>query len=141
MLLQQIIRQFDEELVRLHAIREIVAGLASSPAYLNRIAADMSIPLEIETAIAEPKPRSHSRKLRSPAVRVPLPKKVAEPTALSRPLHGGPVVIPFAQLHAERERRTALAAVDAAQPAMSAEVDLDALSRHLTAQWLTPSLR
>lgn len=63
--------------------------------------------------------------------------QATEPKALGRPVFEGPVVVPLAQLEAERQRGTA-----AEQEATEKEsLDVDALSRSIIARWFTSSLQ
>lgn len=148
-MLQEIISQLDAELEHLRALRRIVADLAQVPAAVRNLTPKIDVLLkaapivEVERGVKGTKRPGRPRKQDS-VPSVPRKPAAQEPAVFSRPVHQGPVVMSPAQLEGERAGRTAAAQANLPQPQMAAEVsnlDLDSMSRNLTARWLTSSVQ
>lgn len=144
MLLQQAIIQLDAELDRLRAIRSIVIGLAtvSSQPRTPRPQAAVAVECEPENeeAAALPARRTRLRKVRAARTLRISPPKPRERTALNGLVPSSPVVISVQVLQRERETRAVVAGAEQPeQIEVAPQVSLDALSRDLTARWLTSS--
>ena len=141
MLLQFIVAELDRELYRLHAIRKIVAGLSLTSAVLRPYTALTLTPeMPVLQAPMLETPR-RPRKSRADLGQRPRPKPQETPSAvraLATQVPAGPVVFNPARLAEERARREETRAAETAAAAtLSADQDMDALTRDLAARWST----
>lgn len=136
MLLQFIVAELDRELYRLHEIRKIVAGLSRTPAVVRRYTA---VTLNPETPVLETPRRPRKPRADVGQRRGPKPRETPSAVrALAAQVPAGPVVFNPARLAEERARREEnRAAETAAATTLSAEQDMDALTRDLAARWST----
>lgn len=134
MLLQQIVSQLDEELERLQAIRKVVAELTRSPPLVRNLAPRIEEILVEEPVVRAKTRLGRPRKQRSSAT-ARTEQKPAAPTAFSRPVHEGPVVISLAQLEVEREKR-ALAQASQMDADSQKEQSVESLTRDISARWM-----
>lgn len=146
LLLQQAISELDVELNRLRAIRSIVAGLATAATQPRHPQPPSHGLRETEPASREvptaPTQRRRVRKVRAARMLKVSTPKPRETTALGGVVPSRPVAISVQALQRERDDRAVV--VKAEEPGRAdivPQVALDALSRDLTARWLSASAR
>ena len=144
MLLQSIVLEIDRHLNRLVALRKIVASLKKTPAVVRNLPVDLPTPLQAEPAsLGAPKrsitPRRRQSPRKTPSVRKISPE--VGPLVLSSSIPAGPVVVSPRQLQEERERRVAMGAQTAVADLPVKGVDLDEMSRSLSARWFMGSVQ
>lgn len=147
MLLRSIVLELDRHLDRLLALRKIIASLEKTPV------APCKVPITFHSLLtAEAAPHQVAKrfiKLRKPKSlhKAPAPKNkvVPEiaPLVMSRSIPAGPVVVSRRQLEEERQRRLTpqTQTVPAVADALAETVDLDQLSRTLSARWFMGSVQ
>lgn len=144
-MLQRIIAELDAELDRLQKLRNIVATLPK-PAVAIMERSEPPVPgavpaLEAQNAepVQEPAAPARMRRARL-GMRVPRRarrERPAEPTALTSAIPAGPVIVSPKDLAREMDLRAkARVTVMPSKPA-DETVNVDALSRDLTAKWLS----
>lgn len=149
MLLQRIITELDAELDRLQRLRSIVAqipkpalALTETPEPLAPAGLPIS-PLQNPAPVQQPPApvRDRGRQLVTGVVRRARRERPTEPTALTSAIPAGPVIVSPKDLAREMDQRAKarVTVIAAKQPDESANVE--ALSRDLTAKWLSGSPR
>ena len=147
MLLRSIVLDLDRHLDRLLALRKIIADLEETPTTVRNLPVDS--PRMLNPEPAPPKVPKRILKPRKPRSlrEEPTPKKKLIPEidllVMSRSIPTGPVMVSRRQLEEERQRRltpqtqTVLVVADA----LAETVDLDRMSRTLSARWFIGSVQ
>ena len=139
-LLQHIVHQLNVELERLQTLRSIIARLGAPIARTKSLAPESFAPQLPELPDRPPQSRPQRQRRRSKPL-APRPQKALEARALANSVPAGPIVVSAQELARERELRRAAKPVpqQVNEAPVQSEAALDALTRDLSARWLSGS--